>query len=207
MPPPELHDHPLRKRGRPLLSDAALALPEHALARYQRKYRAAIARAKAQVELTEAVCILAQITAVPAAEAEAERRAAEAQRKLRKLERQLDAANASDGLVADGPRAIRLRAFARDDDGCLSHVCCSVCLSGDSDGVFVQRMRCCGESMCAQCLQEWLRRNGQPVEVGYESGVQGVEHVRRGRKVTVPMNTHACPVCRRAVESVRRGLV
>ena len=69
--------------------------------------------------------------------------------------------------------------------------------------------------MCAQWpvpFQEWLRRNGQPVETGYscmtyESGVQGVEHVRRGRKVTVPMNTHVCPVCRRAVESVRRGLV
>ena len=89
VPPSELHDHPLRKRGRPLLSDAALERPEHASARYQRKYRAAIARAKAQIELTAAVCILTQMTAVPAAEAEAERRAAEAQRKLRKLERQL----------------------------------------------------------------------------------------------------------------------
>ena len=68
-------------------------------------------------------------------------------------------------------------------------------------------MRCCGAGLCAESLGEWLRRNGQEVEMGYEDGVQGVQHVRRGRKLWVRMNTHTCPVCRRAVQSVRRGLV
>lgn len=88
-PPPELQDLPLRKRGRALLTDDALELPEHVWARRKRAYRAALADAKAQLEVTTAVAALAQMAAAPAAEAEAERRAAEAQRKMRKLERQL----------------------------------------------------------------------------------------------------------------------
>ena len=33
-----------------------------------------------------------------------------------------------------------------------------------------------------------------------------VEHVRRGRKIMYRMNTHRCPTCDRAVQSVRRAL-
>lgn len=207
VPPPELPELPPRKRGRPPLTDAALELPEHFWARKQRAYRAAVADAKFQVELSTAAVALALIAAAPAAEAEAERRVANAQWKLRALERQLDASNASDGLVADGPRAIRLRAFARDGDATCECVVGALCdamdMSGASD---VRRMRCCGAGMCARDLNAWLRNHGKMDEKGYEDGVQGVEHVRRGRKIMYRMNTHRCPTCDRAVQSVRRAL-
>ena len=86
VPPPELSDIPLRKRGRPPLSDEAIELPEHTWARKQRAYRAAVADAKIHVDVSEAALALTQL-AVPAVEALAEQRAAEALRKLRKLER------------------------------------------------------------------------------------------------------------------------
>ena len=41
---------------------------------------------------------------------------------------------------------------------------------------------------------------------GIQMGCKAVNHVRRGRKLQVPMQTHNCPWCRRPVHSVRRAL-
>ena len=71
------------------MTDAALMRPEHFWAKKQRKYRAALAEAKARLEVIETAGLLVQIAAAPAAEAEAERREAEAQRKVRRIVRQL----------------------------------------------------------------------------------------------------------------------
>ena len=148
--------------------------------------------------------------AVAEAEAKAERHAAERrERQLYKLKRHLDARNDSDGCVADGPRAIRLRAFLMDEHGCEA---CSIgsnyCEEADESGASaVRRMRCCGQGVCARCLGEWLRRHNDPVDTGYTDGVHGVNRVRRGRKLWVPLSTHSCPWCRQPVHSVRRALV
>ena len=162
--------------------------------------------AKAAAVAAEAAAVAE--AAAAEAEAHAERVAAERQGKMLKLKRQLDARNASDGLIADGPEAIRLRAFARDDECVECAICLGTCDSGDSDdsgASDLRRMRCCGAVMRARCLREWLQRKGQSVRIWYEDGVQGVQHVRHGRKLWTTMNTHRCPVCCHAVESVRRA--
>ena len=170
-------------------------------------------RQEAEREAAKAAAVAAEAAAVAEAaaaeaEAHAERVAAERQGKMLKLKRQLDARNASDGLIADGPEAIRLRAFARDDECVECAICLGTCDSGDSDdsgASDLRRMRCCGAVMRARCLREWLQRKGQSVRIWYEDGVQGVQHVRHGRKLWTTMNTHRCPVCCHAVESVRRA--
>ena len=59
---------------------------------------------------------MVQLACAAEAEAEAECLTAQRQARLRKLEQQLDARNSSDGVVADGPGAIGLHAFARDNE-------------------------------------------------------------------------------------------
>ena len=179
-----------------------IALDEHASARRMRTWQAAHAAAQRALAQAEAAGAMAQLACAPEAEAEAERLALKRQMKLRKIERELDARNASDGVVADGHGAIRLHAFARDDECvcAIGTLCDDADESGASDA---RRMHCCGEGMCARCLGEWLRRKDQWVEMGYEDGVQGVQRVRRGRKLWV----RKCPICRRVVESVRRALL
>ena len=195
-----------KRAGRRPLSKADIRLPVHAAALRQRIWRAHAAAQRALAD-AEAAGAIARLACAHEAEVEAESLAAEQQLKLRKLERQLDARNISDGVVADGPRAIRLRAFARDHQ-CVCAIG-SLCEDADESGAAsnVRRMRCCGEGMCARCLSEWLRRKDQWVEMGYEDDVQGVQHVRRGRKLWVRMNTHTCPMCRAVIESARRALV
>jgi hypothetical protein len=205
-PPCELMNITPGINGRPRLDDSVIALDEHASARRCRTWRAAVAAAQRALAEAEAAGAMAQLACAPEAEAEAELLEVQRQKKLRKLERELDARNASDGVVADGHRAIRLHAFARDDECvcAIGTLCDDADESGASDA---RRMRCCGAGICPRCLGEWLRRKDQWVEMGYEDGVQGVQHVRRGRKLWVRMNTHKCPMCRCVVESVGRALL
>ena len=205
-PPSELLNITSGINGRPRLDDSVIALDEHASARRWRTWWAAHAAAQCALAQVEAAGAMAQLACAPEAEAEAERLVLRRQEKLRKLERELDARNASDGVVADGHAAIRLHAFARDDECvcAIGTLCDDEDESGASDA---RRMRCCGEGMCARCLGEWLRRKDQWIQMGYEDGVQGVHHVRRGRMLWVRRNTHTCPMCRSVVESVRRALV
>jgi hypothetical protein len=200
-PPPELQSVPYGKTGRPRLSDDEITLQRHAHALRWRIYTQ-----MQHAEAAEPLALLAAVADADEAAAEAQAAAALQSLKLRKLERQLDARNASDGVVADGPGAIRLHAFARDDE-CACAICLPCDETDESGPCDARRMRCCGARMCAESLGEWLRRNTQWIEMGYEDGVQGVQHVRRGRKLWARMNTHTCPVCRRAVQSVRRGLI
>ena len=149
----------------------------------------------------------AEADAEAEAEAEAEDRRIRAaewrEMRLNKLKRDLDARNASDDKVADGPKAIRLQSFARSDHGCEP---CAIMGAECEVADAVRRMRCCGVGVCARCLGSWLQLHNHQVDTGYTDGVQGVNHVRRGRKLQVPMQTHNCPWCRRPVHSVRRAL-
>lgn len=205
-PPQELLNMTPGITGRPALSDEEILGAEHASTRRWRQWRDDRAAAQRALAEAEAAGAMAQLACEAEAEAEAERLAAERLAKLRKLDRLLDARNASDGVVADGSGAIRLRAFARDDE-CVCAICLPCDETDESGPCEARRMRCCGAGLCAESLGEWLRRNRQQVEMGYEDGVQGVQHVRRGRKLWVRMNTHTCPVCRHPVQSTRRALV
>ena len=201
--------------GRPRLSDEEIELDGHASARRMRKRRAAEAAARALAD-AEAAGALAQLACVPEAEAEANRLAVEQAKKLRKLERQLDSRNSSNGVVADGLRAVRLTAARA-----VRSVEC--CINGSGElCADAYPMRCCGQGMCVTCLTSWLKRNGERQEtqdMGYGSGASSlpvdgnapvgavVVHRRDGRRYTKKINTHHCPLCRAPVESVRRGLV
>jgi hypothetical protein len=189
-------------------SEGAAAEVEREAAEREAAEAAAAAEVAAAVAAEAEAAAAAEAAKTAEAEAAAERVAAERHGKMCKLKRQLDARNASDGIIADGPEAIRLRAFARDGE-CVE---CAICLgtsdeADDSGASDLRRMRCCGAGMCVRCLREWLQRKGQSVRIWYEDGVQGVQHVRHGRKLWTTMNTHRCPVCCHAVESVRRALV
>jgi len=189
-------------------SEGAAAEVEREAAEREAAEAAAAAEVAAAVAAEAEAAAAAEVAKAAEAEAAAERVAAERHGKMCKLKRQLDARNASDGIIADGPEAIRLRAFARDGE-CVE---CAICLgtcdeADDSCASDLRRMRCCGAGMCVRCLREWLQRKGQSVRIWYEDGVQGVQHVRHGRKLWTTMNTHRCPVCCHAVESVRRALV
>ena len=213
-PPSELlHiEEAIKGRGRPPLSDEVIERNEHASARRQRICRARAAAQRALAD-AEAAAAMAQLACASEAEAEAERLAAKQAKKMRKLERHLDARNASDGVVADGPRAVRLTAAV------IRSVECCI---GGSDELCAEAypMRCCSQGMCAACLRVWLRRNGQRQDMGYGDGASSVpvdgdaskgahidRRVRDGRRYTKKIKTHHCPLCRRPVESVRRGLV
>jgi hypothetical protein len=213
--PPELLNIPLGINGRPPLSDDEINLPEHAAALEWRIYHAAkqVLAQQTEAQQTEPLAVLAAVAeAEPQTATEA--RAAEA---LRKLARSLDARNSADGLVADGPRAMRLTATA---------VMPSVeCCIGGSDELCARAypLRCCCVGICRACLRSWLRRNGERQEVEYgdrafyapvdgespievrTSYAQGPRH--EGRRYTKVISTHHCPYCRHPVESVRRGLV
>ena len=173
-----------------------------------RLYRDAVQMKRTTVPFDALVAVGA---AAVEAEAEAERQRAE---NVRKAMRKLDARNASDGQVADGPKALRLTAAAAvancDEHGESALPVCAVCLCDETEcesDVGPCPTRCCGNWVCPGCLEVWLGCNGDEVEVGYEDGVQGVEHVRRDRKIMVIMNTHTCPMCRESVERVGRSLV
>lgn len=203
--PAELLNLTPAKTGRPRLPDDVIILKEHADAHRKRIYLAAVAERSLLVEAegAAALCLLAGSSE---AETEAEHLAAKRQRKLHALERQLDARNASDGVVADGPAAIRLRTFGSACDADELVCMLGACDSEDVSGLSVpRRMNCCSGCACTHCLRKWLGKNNACVDVGYESGVQGVTHVRRGRKVKVPMPTHKCPFCRTPVQSVLRA--
>ena len=171
---------------------------------------AALTTALTTAALTTASLATASLATAEAeadAEAEAEDRRIRAaewrEMRLNKLKRDLDARNASDDKVADGPKAIRLQSFARSDHGCEP---CAIMGAECEVADAVRRMRCCGVGVCARCLGSWLQLHNHQVDTGYTDGVQGVNHVRRGRKLQVPMQTHNCPWCRRPVHSVRRAL-
>ena len=203
--PPELLNIPLGINGRPRLGDDEIYLPAHSAALRWRIYQGA---KQVQAQQTEAAEPLALLAAVAEAEPEtaAEARAAAA---LQKLARSLDARNSADGLVADGPRAVRLSAAViRSTECCI----------GGSDELCADAypMRCCGQGMCAACLGSWLRRNGERQDMGYGADafyvpVDGDSPIvigrLDGRRYTKKINTHHCPLCRQPVESVRRGLV
>lgn len=211
-PPPELQSVPHGKTGRPRLSDDEIILQCHAHALRWRIFEAKKLTRAQHAEAAEPLALLAAVADADEAVAEAQAAAA-----LQKLARSLDSRNSADGLVADGPRAVRLTAAVTRSVEC--------CIGG-SDELCAEAypMRCCGQGMCAACLRSWLRRNGERQDMGYGSGASSVpvdgnapkgasidrdrtHGLRDGRRYTKRIQTHHCPLCRHPVESVRRGLV
>ena len=195
-----------KKRGRPLKPYARLSKE----GRKTRKYRARLAALGEERLLSPLLAAAAVVDHEEAARQEAEeaeRVEAERVRRMRALERNL----AEPGFRS---AALMLRAAAQVDE-----IECPICLDSTTHS-----MRCCGRPMCAACLGEWLRRNGQPTEVGYDDAafyvpVHGESEMRAcrahavggqytGRAIRIPMDTHRCPHgCGARVQSLRRGLV
>ena len=72
----------------------------------------------------------------------------------------------------------------REDDAGDAVRECVICMGvPDAPKGVARPMKCCGAGMCESCLGEWFGRKGQRADPGYEDGVQGVSHVRRGRPV------------------------
>ena len=199
-------DKPRKPRGRPRLAQEQLS----AEGLRTRLYRESLQMRQSVLPLDALITVAA---AAAEAEAEAERTR---QDNLLKAMRKLDTRNASDGKVADGPRAVRLTAARAERN--------LECCIGGSDELCADAypMRCCGQGMCKACLKAWLRRNGERQDVGYGSEayyipVDGERQIMArssytqglgdGRRYTKKIWTHHCPLCRHPVESVRRGLV
>ena len=74
----------------------------------------------------------------------------------------------------------------REDDAGDAERKCVICMCVPDVPAVARPMKCCGAGICESCLGEWFGRKGQRADPGYEDGVQGVSHVRRGRPVGSP---------------------
>ena len=183
--PPELLDLPPRKkRGRPRLSDDDIDLPDHAPARRSRDCRAKAEQLKKEAQAEAALLLLhVHHEGGGSAIAEAEALAAKLQARQRREAHKLDSL-AADGTDFDGPAHTgRIRAFVREDDAGDAERKCVICMCVPDVPAVARPMKCCGHGFCEPCLEEWFGRKGQRADPGYEDGVQGVSHVRRGRPV------------------------
>ena len=177
--------------GRPRLTDDELRHVEHASAR--RKRLAAAARTLA-AQAPQGVSSISILTA--AADAIEAEEGAEQLEQPHRLLRELTEKN------QDGRIGLLAAAMHASVDDASAPLMCMVCLDEkDESNEAVRRMRCCAQYMHESCLRNWLQEgarkpNGGRMPTGYEDGVQGVDHVRHGRRVwTERVDTHRCPLC------------